>query len=410
MKLLKIFTALILITCYSLLVTSVVWAETLESDSGNYKIDGVGIGTQGGEDLASDGGNYSIMPFIGDSLNTEKLSSLSYSMGTGTSEVLNANVPLVQCFETTTEYIGGSGTLTECEHTSIATGNPGEPVGMVRLCGEGGCYDRARIEIDEQNNPSDTLYAIQITTTSDWSYYGYIDGNTRTIKSASAVTLDDFLTKVQWEDVVNVYNILGLTPGTEYFVRVTALQGDFTQSAPGPYKSAITAYPALRFELNVGSDQNAESSPIHNIRFNYLSTASVETADKQIWLSYGTNWLSGIAGWVVGNNDGLYSSESLYTITSDFTRRDLASLDGFGIVNSYSDDILLGPTVVTTNFVEDNYNVGGVVSSASRSVFNTSGSPLYRGMYGLKAFAKISMDTPTGDYEEVLTFTLVPSF
>lgn len=410
MKLIKI-TFIALFSLFLLFaVDSFVYAESLESDSGNYKIDGLAVGTQGGAGMEADSGNFSIMPFIGDSLNNEKLNSLSYQMGTGITEILNVNVPIVSCFETDTDYFNGEGEMTECEHSAIATGESGEPLGMVRLCGEGGCYDRARIEIDVQNNPSDTLYAIQITTTSDWSYYGYIDGNTRTIKSPSNLSIDDFLTKTDWENVADVYNILGLTPGTEYFVRISALQGDFTQSAFGPSKSAITAQPTLRMSLNVGATYGEDSSPIHTINFNYLSSTSVETANKLIWLSYGTNALNGISGSVIGENDGLYSSESLYTITSDFYRANLAGSEGFGIVGSDIEDTLLGPTLVASDYVESSYYAGGIVSTGGRTVFTSSGNPLYDGVLGIKAFAKISSNTPTGEYEELLTFSIIPVF
>lgn len=410
MKILKFLSIALFSFCMFFVVDSLVYAESLESDSGNYKIDGIAVGTQGGESMEADGGSYNIMPFIGDDLNNEKLNSDSYQMGTGITEVLNANVPLVKCFETDTDYYKGSGVMTECEHSAISTGEVGEPLGMVRLCGEGGCYDRARIEIDSQNNPTDTLYAIQITTTSDWTYYGYVDGNTRTIISPSSLSIDDFLTKSAWENVSDVYNILGLTPGTEYYVRISALQGDFTQSAFGPAKSAITAYPTVRFAVNVGSSYSEDSSPIHTINFDYLSSASVETADKLIWLSCGTNALNGISGLVVGENDGLYSSESLYTISSDFYRTDLTNTEGFGIVGSDYEEALLGPTSVESDYAENGFYAGGIVSTGGRTVFTSSGNPLYDGFLGIKAFAKILLETPTGEYEEQLTFTLVPVF
>src|SRR5690606_23504568 len=102
---------------------------------------------------------------------------------------------------------------------------PGEG-GMIGVCSEPGCYDRAKFEISN-DNPQNTRYAIQIATNPEFTNgVQYISGSNRFPKST--LTINDFLYKCEWEGITDSnycvssnityqkYNIIGLTPDTLY--------------------------------------------------------------------------------------------------------------------------------------------------------------------------------------------------
>ncbi|RMD76923.1 hypothetical protein D6810_02570 [Candidatus Dojkabacteria bacterium] len=138
-------------------------------------------------------------------VNDFRSDSTTYSLRGGTASNITPNVPLIDCFETTTN----SGSC------SIGTN------GMQEVCSAPGCYDRAKVKINQLQNPNDARYALQISTTPDFSSdVKFIDGTTRLPKSS--LTINDFRFKCEWEGVVlspycaspNItwqkYNILGL--------------------------------------------------------------------------------------------------------------------------------------------------------------------------------------------------------
>ena len=135
-----------------ILVTVCIPVYATDLNSANYKI--IGITTNSGGGLA-DSTNYSLMTITGEiSANPTTYSSL-YRMNLDPSANFVAEIPTLQCFETNT----GTG-ATQC------TSAPAEVLsgGMQAVCGQPGCYDRARFEINPMTNPSDTLYSIEIST------------------------------------------------------------------------------------------------------------------------------------------------------------------------------------------------------------------------------------------------------
>ncbi|MDD3647781.1 MAG: hypothetical protein PHS44_04775 [Candidatus Dojkabacteria bacterium] len=222
-----LFVCLIITTTFGLFIPKLSWAEDL--DSTNYKIKDVVIGNSGEGDQT--GTNQRLLISVGDNFNDDRFVSTNYNLGTGVAYNWMATAPSIKCFETATE---GS---TSCDDADV------NPDGMVMLCGESGCYDKARFELDNENNPSDTLYSIQITTSATWTNWNYIDGATFLVETPSNHDIDDYLTESLWEDTLSSFNVYGLESGTQYYLRATALNGDFTESDPGPSLTAITSEP-----------------------------------------------------------------------------------------------------------------------------------------------------------------------
>lgn len=108
-------------------------------------------------------------------------------------------------------------------------------------------YDRIKITLATSSNPTDALYAIQISTTSDFSSNVYY-AKFATFTIGTTLTSNDFQTNANWGS--SGFFISGLSQNTTYYVRVKARQGLYTESAWGPSVSITTNQPQLAFSLS----------------------------------------------------------------------------------------------------------------------------------------------------------------
>ena len=395
-KILRIlFTIYICISPISLLAK--------ELDSPNYKI--VGATTKGGGTTQTTDGDYSALLEIGRISNNPRNYSTSYKMFTSPEEAFLPAVPEVACFETTTN---GSSNCTTGP-TELTTG------GMVAICGPSGCYDKARFEIDINDNPTDTLYAVMISTDNFSSDIQYIDGSSFWPESISTHNLSDFLTKTDWE--TQVFNIQGLQSATTYYIRIFALHGDFTQTEPGPISSATTSAGSVFFDIDIEDSTgiSAETTAPYTISFTgayeLIGGSASTTAEDRIWLDGSTNSEGGFAIVVRGVNGGLKSDTTGQTIVSATADLNTA-LDGFGIQSEYIDyDTYpyLGSITAMTDY-SGTGNYVGIVGTSATKVYE-SDAPVYNGRMALKVIAKPGMDKSAAtDYQETIYFVLIPRF
>jgi hypothetical protein len=256
-----------------------------ELDSTNFKI--VDVTTQGGGTAEST--NYSTLLSVSDTIADPRLYSTNYKITGDPASAFRPAVPEISCFETTTD--GYSNCTTG--PSELSTG------GMVALCGGSGCYDRARFEIDINSNPTDTLYEIQISEDNFSSDIKYIDGSTYEPEDYSNHNLNDLRTKSQWE--TDTFNILGLTQGTQYYLRINALHGDFTQTENGPTESATTAGTSSSFDIDIADTNGVsdETDPPFTVTFSgtnsLLAGAGTVVSDDLIWIDAETNGSGGFA-------------------------------------------------------------------------------------------------------------------
>jgi hypothetical protein len=378
----------------------------------DYKIEGA---TLSGGSLANSA-NYSLINTLGEINGNPYVSNSSYSLKVGSIEAFIANVPKVSCFETDSD---GSSLCT----TGPAFLNTG---GVVRVCGVPGCYNRARIEIDPQNNPADALYGIQISSDNFSADVQVVDGITRRPKALSLRNLADYMTKTAWE--ANSLNIAGLEPNKEYWVRIVALHGDFTESSPSPTFSASTVYPSVNFDIDISGQGgvSAETSPPYTIFFSgndkLFRGGSAQTAPMLIWLDIDSNAKDGVAIVQLGQDGGLYSANQSYLIAS--STADLSAVgEGFGLQNFdysgsglYSSFIIgsgqgeLSEILVDSNYIETSLNSVGAVSTSFLRVYSSSG-PVAAGRLAMRVKAKASEIAPAEtDYTETITFVAVPRY
>lgn len=399
----RIILTLLLVVALS---TNTVFAESL--DSTNYKLLDPQIGAVSGTS-ASD--NYAILVQGGSGIGLGEISSSLYKLGSGQGFTFMANVPKVSCFETVTTSM-----TTDC--VSLPANN-----GMVGECGEGGCYDRAMLQIDTQANPTDTLYSIQLSS-DNWATTYILDGTTRTLKAASSKSIADYKTKAQWEGSPwNRYNILGLQPDTEYKVRLTALHGDFTESSPGPEAIATTGVPTTVFDLDITPDISGTSTAPYSVNLGGVSPESYTfQTNERIKLSVSTNLQVGVSVFLQDEYSGLRSQSTSFTLESD--DEDLAnpaSGDGFGLQFTESDEAAAseGYIVPSAVYAVSGTNVGAISSIAATRVLCTLTSPSGtcgvdsqtwvtdgRALFTLGLRASI-LAPAVADYEDTLTFTIM---
>jgi hypothetical protein len=382
---------------------SPIYIFAAELDSTNYKI--VGATTKGGEIIESASENYSALIEVGKISSNPRNYSTNYKIYTSPEEAFLPAVPEVLCFETSSS---GS---TNCESgpSELLSG------GMVAICGPTGCYDKARFEIDTNDNPNDTLYAVMISEDNFVSDVKYIDGSTFCPETESTHNLNDFLTQQDWEN--EDFNIKGLQTAITYYIKIFALKGDFTQTDSGPVASATTSGGSVFFDIDIADEdgESEETSPPHYIYFtgayDLIGGSGPTTSENRIWLDGSSNSPGGFAILVRGENGGLKSNTTGQTIVSATTNLD-TSTDGFGIQSEYIEQDTypyLGTITATSNYSGSGNNVG-IVGTTDTKVYDAS-NPVFNGRMALKVIAKPGTNkTASNDYQEVIYFLLIPRF
>ncbi len=387
----------------ALIYLTPVAAQNLDSDT--YTILDATLDNGGG--TSESGGSYSLLASLGDFSSHPGLESSTYRIGSGIQPAFLANAPEISCFETSTNGSSACSTGPAYLNTN----------GMVRVCGSDGCYNRARFEIDVNDNPTDTLYGIQISTDNFVSDIQYIDGISFTPEDSTSRTLADYLTKSNWE--IPTFNLRGLYPATNYYIRVTAVHGDFTESEPGPIFGPVQTSNALvYFDIDVAPDTGvaAETNAPYLVDMDIiLRNAPATSADDLIWLDFDTNAAGGTAIVVQGLYGGLNSISVPDFLASMTTDLDVTT-SGFGLQEFYSTELytdgITGNLATLTGdaaYVAGGNNVGAIATAPSR-IFYSNG-PVESGRVGvtLKARADNTV-TPATDYSEEITFTVAGLF
>ncbi len=351
------------------------------------------------------------------------ITSTTYQATGGTGKFVEANVPSITCFETSTT----SGTTT-------CTGVPGGN-GMQGVCSQPGCYDRAKVEINTQNNPADTRYALQVSTTSDFSSgIFYVTGSTHIIKN-TALLVSDFLFKCEWEGTISVgycaatnttwqkYDILGLTPGTTYYVRSSALHGSstdgsFTQSAWGPSATVATQNTSVALDVDIATSTAGSSSPPYILTMTGLIPGVVYTSNEYIIFRLTTNALNGIQMQIKGLNGGLLNSVTSSQINA--VNADLAGVtSGYGLRNDSTTNSQINSgyigTITVSSTPSDFTDSGaaakvGAPTTTFVKLFDSNSLPLDTGVTGYKVKVKSALSQTQGVYSETITFVPTGSF
>jgi hypothetical protein len=264
-----------------------------------------------------------------------------------------------------------------------------------------GYYDKLKFVIVQPNDPSDTTYALQISTTSDFS------SNINYVKSdltiGGTLTSGDYQTYAVWGGASGA-NIIGLSPNTTYYLRAKASQGT-SESTYGPSSSASTQGQTLSFCMYTGANCAAGGS---SISFSNVLPATITDSPNNIGVDFATNASFGGNVYIYGSNGGLHSSSVNYTIVS--ATADLGSVnEGFGAQISTAGQSSGGPFAKVSPYDGTSNNVGAITTNA-RTLLSTAG-PVVGGTSSvkLKLLAAGSALAAT-DYAETMTLIAASSF
>ena len=300
---------------------------------------------------------------------------------------------------------GNSGGVSSTSNDSVKPGfiqveQANEPKILSIDNGSGLYYNKLHFVLDNQSNPSDSLFLISVSTDNFVSNITYLqpDGTL-----SSSLLLTDYQTYVSFGGATGSY-IIGLNPSTTYYVRALATNGKFTESGFGPTVSQATAAPSLTFSL----DTSTQVSGPYSVSLGNLLSGQIVTSTQMINASISTNGASGGDVYISSLYGGLHSPSSNYTISS--TSGDLSVLsEGYGAQAIGASSSSGGPLLIESPFNSTGSSVGGL-SQIMQSIFS-SNTPLSSGVGQLVLKAKsASTDVSSSDYQDVLTFVASANF
>jgi hypothetical protein len=349
--------AAILIVLFSPLALAAQPATT------NYQLNSFGFGSGGTANSATS--NYSLEGITGE-VSGQTANTSNYSSKPGFIETQQANVPKV--------------TLT----------NPSS------------YYDKLKFVIDQQNNPTDAKYALQVSTTSDFS------SNITYVKSdltlGTSLTTADYQTYNTWGGASGS-NMVGLAANTTYYIRAKATQGKFTESGYGPASSAATVGQQISFCTYSTSGSCGGSN---SVTFGGLAANTITNSTTNIGVDFATNANSGGNVYVYSSNGGLKSTIASFTLSS--ATADLAVANsGFGARIASASQSSGGPFNKLSPYNGSGNNVGGLSTSVNTILNSTT--PVTGGTASIQLQAKPSNTTPaSGDYADTLTLIAAAAF
>lgn len=284
-------------------------------------------------------------------------------------------------------------------------------------------YDRLIFQINPNGNPTSAdgvQFAVQIAPTSDFTSYQYINPTNMQPDLVTNADLSTYYSTcaqsaypadpTNWDcgNTTDIRYLQGLAVDTQYCVRVVAMNGDATNSEPGPAACQRTNTMELTFTRSASQTN-----------FGVLSATSVTTSTPDIVLTSTTNAAQGYTVYLQGtgsgsgNPSGLYSSSKTYLIASTSGNLDASiGTEGYGM----QAEITAGsPTLNTTDWdpTQPGRNgtwVGQIVRNTTKTVYsNLLPTPVDR--VTTSYLANISSSTvASNDYRDILIFTMSASW
>lgn len=318
--------------------------------------------------------------------NTYQLNS--YSIGPGATNGAASNTYKLQGSVGQQTNNTAAGTSYKGNSSSIQAEQINVPGAPTLSNSSGTFYNQLNCIVNTSSNSSDATYAIAVSP-DNFATTNYVqaDGSI----GASPV----FQTYGTWGGASG-FQIAGLLASTTYYVKVSAKQGLFTNTAYGAVSSLATGSPTLSFSISPNSANIGSFLP------NTIKTSS------NLSFTYATNASSGGSIYVRGANNGFYSSSKGFTISA--VSGDLSSLgQGFGIQAGNPGQTSGGPLTTVSPF-NGTGNTVGAESTTFVQMFTTSAS-----IVGGTGTANVQVKAPgnapaSNDYNEVFTFVASANF
>lgn len=265
------------------------------------------------------------------------------------------------------------------------------------LTNTGSNYDRLQLVIGTANNPSDTVYAVQVSTnssfTSDVSY----------VKADNTLGPDletsDFRTYTSWGSGTGIA-ITGLASNTTYYVRAKAQNGWYAETAWGPIAAAATVAPSLTFSIDQGT-----------LTFNNLNSGNSYTdSGKATTITTSTNAYNGYI--VNARTTGPLTADSETIPNYSGTNSSPTTWAGYGFGYTTNDNNLIGGTA-------DRFTNGGpkyagfTTSSPGDPVADHAGpvtSPIVDEQFTIGYRVTANPEQAPGNYETTVLYIVVPEY
>ncbi len=260
----------------------------------------------------------------------------------------------------------------------------------------GSTYNRLKLVLDTASNPTDTTYAVAIST-DDFT-------STRWIQSDFTVgdTLgsEDWLTYTAWGSAGGQY-ITGLAQDTTYKVKVKARQGNYTETGFGPTATATTLVPSLTFGVSAST-----------ITFDPLNSGNSYTdSSKNTVLTTSTNAYGGYMVYGRVTQPLTSGSNTIANYASPNSSPTLWSGTGFGYTTD--DSSLVGGTA--DRFTSGGPNFAGFSTSAPGDPVADHTGPIVETPISGETFTvsyrvTASESSLAGNYQTTILYVVVPVY
>lgn len=325
----------------------------------NYKLNSYGFGSGGTSNSGTS--NYSLEGVTGE-VSGQTSTTAAYQAKPGFTQTQQANVP------------------------KVTLSNPGN------------YYDKLLLVIDTQNNPTDAKYALQISTTSDFS------SNINYVKSdhtiGASLTTADYQLYSSWGGSSGA-TIIGLSSSTTYYIRAKATQGQFTESAYGPSSSAATVGQQLSFCTYSTSGSCGGSN---SVSFSSLLAGNISNSTTNIGVDFATNANSGGNVYIYSANGALTSTNRPGSPITSATGNISSASQGYGAQVVNVSQLTKEPPY------DQSGNTIGILSTNVNTILSVS-APVTAGTAAIQLQAKASNTTKAAsDYADILTLIAAAAF
>ena len=330
--------------------------------SSTYELKQYGFGSGGTEGANST--TYSLFGIAGEN-ELGRPTSTTYALGSGLTYTLQANVPPAPTFT-----------------------NPGSN------------YDRLKIVVNTGGNPSDTQFAIAISSDNFATDTRYVQSD---YTVGSTLGSEDWMTYAGgagtgWGGASGFY-VTGLLENTTYTIKVAARQGNFTQVQFGPTAQVATSVPSLTFGISATS-----------LNINLNTGNSYSDTTQSTVLTTSTNAYNGYI--VYGRNTGAltYGSNTILDYSSPNSAPTVWSGTGFGY--STNDSNLSGGTANRFTSGGPKY-AGFSTSTPGDPVADTAGpilTPISAETYTISYEVTTTNIKPAGPYRTTVIYVIVPTY
>lgn len=258
-------------------------------------------------------------------------------------------------------------------------------------------YERLQFIINTGNNPSDATYAIAISTDNFVSDTKYIKSD-NTI--GTTLTAGDYQSYTDWGGASGEY-VTGLLQGTDYYIKVKAMQGDFTESPYGPVATTTTSNAQLTFSVDSSS-----------LTFSNLTPGNSYTdSSKTTVITTSTNAYNGYL--VNARETGALTATGFGTI-ADYASPNSAptTWSGYGFGYSTNDSSLTGGTA--DRFTNGGAKYAGFTTSSPGDPVADHPGPITTGISGeqftISYKVAVSNTQKAANYTTTVLYIVVPSY